>query len=194
MVLLETATDGVEEPVFEVAAELEVVLEVGALDAFRFEVGGDIEGAALVLITEAEEGRVVMAEGEVGLVVELVAVGVLVAVGGEELGLPGGGVAVGSADEDGVAEQARVAAAVGRCALRAEVGALLPLAGDAVADEVVPAAEGSVLEGSAGVEVLVGELAVLDQMVEVVRVGEAVGGVGVAEGEAEFRGGGEVEA
>ena len=85
-----------------------------------------------------------MGEGVVGLVVELVAVGDGVARWGEEGGLAGGCVAVGSADGDDVAEVLGedVAAAEVVGDGRAHVGELvllLALAGDAVADEIVPA-------------------------------------------------------
>ena len=54
-----------------------------------------------------------MGEGVVGLVVELVAVGDGVLVGDEEGGLAGGGVAVGSANGDDVAEVLGEAVRVG---------------------------------------------------------------------------------
>ncbi len=193
MVLLDGAAEGVEEAVPDVALDLGVVFEVGALGLFKAEVGGDVGGAALVFVTEAEEGGDAMGEDVVALVVELVAVGVLVAVGtGVDLGAVGGGVAVGSADGDDVAEVAAVGAAgvvgVGEGeegAGLAEVGGLLALAGDAVAGEVMPVGPGAVFDGEATVEVLVGFAAVLGEAVEVEGSGEAFDGVGVAEGGAD---------
>ncbi len=163
MVLLKAAADGVEEPGAEGALELEIELEVGALDVFELGVGGKVEGAALILVAEAEEDGEVFAGGVVRLNVELVAVRGLVAVGSAvELRLASGGVAVGTADGDDIAEIAGVGAArvegVGKgeeVAGAAEVGGLLALSGDPVADEVVPAAEGGVFKRCAGVEVLV---------------------------------------
>ena len=54
MVLFDVSAQGVEEAVFDVALDLKGVLIVRALNFFVVEVGD--EAAALVLVTEAEEG------------------------------------------------------------------------------------------------------------------------------------------
>ena len=102
VVLFDASAEGVEEAVLDVTLKLEGVLVVGALDLLVL-VGGD-EAAALVFVAEAEERGDAVGESVVGLVVELVAVGDGVLVRDEEGGLAGGGVAVGSADGDYVAE------------------------------------------------------------------------------------------
>ncbi len=176
---------------------MEAVLVVGALDLL-VGVGGD-EAAALVGVAEVEESGDAMGEGVVGLVVELVSVGDGVLVGDEEGGLAGGGVSVGSANGDDVAEVlgegSAEAVVVGHgCADVGELLLLLALAGDVVTDEVVPVPCETIFEGEAGVDVLVGLLAVGGDAVEVVGLGKAGGGVGVTNGEARLRVGGDVVA
>ncbi len=172
----------------DVALDLEGVEVVGALDDLVCWDGGIEEAAAFVFVVEAEEGGDARGEGVVGLVVELVAVGDGVVGGEDEGGLAGGGVAVGSAEGDGVAVVGGLGIAVDDggdgLAGGGELLDLFALAGDAVAGEVVPVPCQDVFDGEAGVEVLVGLLAGGGDAVDVVRAGEAGGGVGVAEGEA----------
>ena len=204
MVFFDASAERIEEAVFDVALELEGVLVVGALDLLVVE-GGD-EAAALVLVTEAEEGGDAVWEGVVGLVVELVAVGDGGLFRDEEGGLAGDVITVGSADGDDVAEVLGEAISCGVVAgngskIKGDGGAdvgvgvlLLALAGDAVADEVVPVAEGTVFEGEAGVDVLIGLLAVGGDAVKVMGLRQTGGGDGVADGEAGLGVGGDVVA
>ena len=124
----------------------------------------------------------------VALVVELVAVGGLIVGAGEERCLAGSGVAVGSADLDDVAEvlgEGAEAEVVGDgVADVAELRLLLALAGDAVADEIVPVALRAVFRGEAGVEILIALLGGVGDVVEVIRTGQPLRGDGVADGEA----------
>ena len=113
-------------------------------------------------------------------------------VGEDRLSL--GTVAVRPADGDDVAVEVAAVSIVQKRAGGIEGGVLLALAGDAVAREIVPVPLERVLDGKAGVEVLIALLRRSGDAVKVVRAGLAAGGVGIAEGEAHWSGRGEVVA
>src|SRR5262249_13571128 len=69
----------------------------------------------------------------------------------------------------------------------AELRLLLALAGDAVADEVVPVPRRAILRGEAGVEILIALLRGVGDVVKVVSAGQALRGNTVADGEANIR-------
>src|SRR6185437_6288724 len=190
VVLLGGAGERIEEAALYLPLKLQGVFEVGALDDLVLEELGVVVAAALLVIAEAEQDVEERAAAPVALVVELVAVGRLVVGTGEEGRLPCGGVAVGSADRDDVAEvlgEGAEAEVVGDgVADVAELRLLLALAGDAVADEIVPVALRAVFRGEAGVEILIALPGGVGDVVEVVRTGQALRGDGVAEGEAKI--------
>ena len=117
-------------------------------------------------------------DGEVALVADLIAiVDVLRAEGAAiEHGLPGGGVAVGAGDGDGVAQSARAVAVIGVCGgvpREGPEGNLLAFARQPVADNAVQACGGVVVDGGAEKDVLVLLRGVVGDVVEVPGVGHA---------------------
>jgi hypothetical protein len=183
VVLLDGSSSGVKEAILDVALKLEGVLVVGAIDLLKLKVSGIVEGATLVLITEAEESNKVRREGVVGLILKLVTVRRLV--GGHRVGsaivdggLTGRSVAIGSADRNGIAEVGDIAILVGdnRLPYGIELDELLAFAGDAVPDEIMPfALQRPVFKRKAGVEVLIALLARGRDAEEVVSVGCSAG-------------------
>src|SRR6185437_14368556 len=112
---------------------------------------GVVVAAALIVVAEAEEHIEERAVAPVALVVELVAAGGLIVGARQEGDLASGGVTVGPADMDDVAEVLRERAeaeVVGdRVADVTELRLLLALAGDAIAHEIVPVLRCAVLRG-----------------------------------------------
>src|SRR6185437_6827738 len=159
VVLFNSATECVGEAALYFALELQVPLIVGALDDLMLEELSVVVAAALIVVTEDEEHVEERAVAPVALVVELVAIRGLVVGACQEGSLSGSRVAIGPTEANDVAKvfgEGAEAEVVGdRVADVAELGLLLALACDAVADEIVPVAIGAVLRGQAGVEILV---------------------------------------
>ena len=154
--VVEEAGGVVEEAVAELAGQGEGGGEVVALE--RGFLGGDDVCGAFVLVADGEERDEPGLEGAVGLEVELVAVGDVIGAGRErrEGCYAGGAVAVGSGDGDREAG--------GGLGEELEIGSL---AGESVAEEVVPVPCCAGFEGEGGVGVGGGELAGGGQAVEI---------------------------
>ena len=181
MVLLDTSPSRIEEPALHLALKLQRVFEVRPLGLLIDRVGRRLnKTATLVLVSKTEQRAQVMAEAVVGLIVQLVAVGVLIVAWNEELGPTRCRVPIGAANRDDVAEVLGDAECRGRAtetgsvidddrrAGVAERHLLLPPARDAVAHQVVPSALQPVLQRQPRVKILIALLGAGRNPVEVV--------------------------
>ena len=139
-VVFDSATEGVEDAVLDVALNLEGIEVVSALD-FLIACGCE-EPAAFVFVVKAKQNGDAVGEGVIGLVGEFVAIGDRVVGGEVELSLTGSGVAVGSAKGDSVAVVDGFGEAieddVDGLAGGSELVDLFALASNAVTGEIVP--------------------------------------------------------
>ena len=156
-------------------------------------IGRDELAAALVLILESGECHKVLRDAVVALVYELIAVAdelLVEGIGSGVIhdGLAGDRVAVGSGDGDDLAEAVAEIVEVSTALLRPLV-VLLALARCAVAEDVVEAVGGLVIDGAGEEELLILLRDVVGNVEEVPRAGYAGGGDAVVERAAHLQAG-----
>lgn len=185
LVLLDSSTKRVEEPLPEIAVYLEHVVVVRALESLAEVVDPFVFRSTLVFKAKAADDGQVRSDAVIRLRVEIVAIGDKVDGVGIDTtevheSLAGGGESICTINRYKITE----VVAVDKIACRVPLRRLFPLARHTVAHQRVPEVAKVVVDGSGQKYVLIGLLAVVGDAVEGIGAGQAGGDIGITRGNA----------